>query len=214
MAFSSLPAFKKPMLWALLGLAWAVFGGLAMTVVRAGGPGWDAPILLFWHRHATSALDALAVFLTIVGNTGPMVGLGVLVLLVLLRRRAWRAATLWALSVGGSMLLTQVIKALVARPRPTLWLSLRPETTLSFPSGHAMDTAAVATALIFLLTHGRFGGWVRVLGPLFALAVGWARMYLGVHNPSDVLAGWCAAVGWVLLVQLLASRLWPEKLAA
>ena len=208
------PVSTKPLRWkrwALLGLAWAVFGSLALSVVRAGGPGWDAPILLFWHRHATPALDALAVFLTIVGNTGPMVGLGVLVLLVLLRRRAWRRATIWTLSVGGSMLLTQVIKALVARPRPALWLSLRPETTLSFPSGHAMDTAALAAALIFLLP-GR--SWVGRLAALFALAVGWARMYLGVHNPSDVLAGWAAAVGWVLLVQLLASRISPEKAAA
>jgi undecaprenyl-diphosphatase len=208
---SPLPTFKKPVLWALLGLAWAVFGALAVAVVRSGGPGWDAPILLFWHRHATSALDALAVLLTIVGNTGPMVGAGVLVLLWLLRRRAWRPAVVWALSVGGSMLLTQVIKALVARPRPALWLSLRPETTLSFPSGHAMDTAALAAALMFLLP-GR--PWVGRLAALFALAVGWARVYLGVHNPSDVLAGWCAAVGWVLLVQLLAGRIWPETPAA
>ncbi|MBF9142280.1 phosphatase PAP2 family protein [Hymenobacter properus] len=202
--------FNKLGLWALLGLAWAVFGALAVAVVRAGGPGWDAPILLFWHRHATPVLDALAVFLTIVGNTGPMVGAGVLVLLWLLRRRQWRAAGLWTLSVGGSMLLTQVIKALVARPRPSLWLSIRPEHTLSFPSGHAMDTAALATALFFLLP-GR--PWAGRLAALFALAVGWARMYLGVHNPSDVLAGWCAAVGWVLLVQLLAARVWPEKAA-
>ncbi|MDO7849423.1 phosphatase PAP2 family protein [Hymenobacter sp. M29] len=200
------PTIRKPTLRALLGLAWALFGGLAWAVVRTGGPSWDAPILLFWHRHATPALDALAVFFTIVGNTGPMVGLGVLVLLALLRRRAWHSAVVWTLSVGGSMLLTQVIKALVARPRPTLWLSLRPETTLSFPSGHAMDTAAIATALIFLLWHSRFRAWAVVLGPLFALAVGWARMYLGVHNPSDVLAGWAAAVGWVLLVQLVAGR--------
>ncbi|MFD2721762.1 phosphatase PAP2 family protein [Hymenobacter monticola] len=210
MNHSPLPTRKNPGFWAVLGLAWAVFGGLAVAVVRAGGPGWDSPILLFWHRHATPALDALAVFLTIVGNTGPMVGAGVLVLLWLLRRRRWRPAVVWALSVGGSMLLTQVIKALVARPRPTLWLSLRPETTLSFPSGHAMDTAALATALFFLLP-GR--PWVGRLAALFALAVGWARMYLGVHNPSDVLAGWCAAVGWVLLVQLLASRRWAKSVA-
>ena len=104
------------------------------------------------------------------------------------------------------MLLTQVIKALVARPRPSLWLSIRPEHTLSFPSGHAMDTAALATALIFLLP-GR--PWVGRLAALFALAVGWARMYLGVHNPSDVLAGWCAAVGWVLLVQLVGGQVRP-----
>ncbi|MBD2723999.1 phosphatase PAP2 family protein [Hymenobacter armeniacus] len=197
--------------WVLIGalLAWATFGALAWAVLTTGHLGFDEPLLWFWHRHATAALDALAVFLTIVGNTGPMVGAGVLGLLALLRRRRWRAAGEWALAVGGSMLLTQLIKALVARPRPALWASIRPETTLSFPSGHAMDTAALATALGLLLWQARARGWVQGLAPLFALAVGWARVYLGVHNPSDVLAGWSSAVGWVLLVHLLLSRYRP-----
>ena len=184
-------------------LAWAVFGWLAMAVVHAGGLSWDAPLLSFWHRHANPMLDRLAVFLTIVGNTWPMVCMALLVLLVLLKRRRWRAAWLFGLAVGGSMLLTQLIKPLVGRPRPALWASIRPEHTLSFPSGHAMDTAAIATALVLLCWQCRARWWVWVLAPLFSLAVGWARVYLGVHNPSDVLAGWSAAVGWVALVQLL-----------
>ena len=104
------------------------------------------------------------------------------------------------------MLLTQVIKPLVARPRPALWASIRPEHTLSFPSGHAMDTAALALALVCLCWGSRRRGWVVVLAPVFSLAVGWARVYLGVHNPSDVLAGWAAAVAWVAAVQLVAGR--------
>ena len=116
------------------------------------------------------------------------------------------------------MLLTQVIKALVMRPRPVLWASIRPEHTYSFPSGHAMDTAALATALGFLLWQHRAAWPAQVVGPLFVLGVGWARMYLGVHYPSDVLAGWSGAVGWVVLVQGLAAPdfrgLWQSRLAA
>jgi undecaprenyl-diphosphatase len=67
-----------------------------------------------------------------------------------------------------------------------------------------MDTAALAAALFFITPPHRRGWWA--LAPLFALSVGWARMYLGVHYPSDVLAGWSSAVGWVLLVQLWAAR--------
>ncbi|MDQ2770578.1 MAG: phosphatase PAP2 family protein [Bacteroidota bacterium] len=193
----------RPLLLVLL-LAGAVFGWLLRAVLRSGSLPWDAPGLEFWHRHATPMLDRLAVFLTIVGNTGPMVGLGVLVLLRLLARRQWRAAGVFLGSVGGSMLLTQLIKRLVARPRPALWASIRPEHTFSFPSGHAMDTAAIATALLFMCWSLRVRGWVGVTAGLFSLAVGWARMYLGVHNPSDVLAGWAAAVAWVTAVQLLA----------
>ena len=183
-----------------------VFAWLAVAVVRTSGLPWDVAILEFWHRHATPGLDEAAVFLTIIGNTGPMVGLGVLVFLGLLARQRRRAAWLFCASVGGSMLLTQVIKPLVARPRPALWASIRPEHTFSFPSGHAMDTAALAAALVLLGWGGRARGWGWLM-VLFSLAVGWARMYLGVHNPSDVLAGWAAAVAWVVLVHLVAQRL-------
>ncbi|MGY3088692.1 membrane-associated phospholipid phosphatase [Hymenobacter sp. UYAg731] len=176
-----------------------------MAVAHAGGLPWDVPVLEFWHRHATPALDKTAVFLTIIGNTWPMVSLGVLVWLGLLRWRQWRAAWVWFASVGGSMLLTQVIKRLVARPRPAVWASIQPEHTFSFPSGHAMDTAAIATALLLLGWGGRARGWGWLMA-LFALAVGWARMYLGVHNPSDVLAGWAAAVAWVVAMHLVARR--------
>lgn len=189
-----------------VGVAWAITSWLAAAVVKSGGLPWDAPLLNYWHRHATSALDQLAVFFTITGNTWPMVGTGLLVTAALLARRQRREAWVFALSVGGSMLLTQVLKALVARPRPSLWASIRPEHTFSFPSGHAMDTAAIATALGFLAWRYRAHRLTWVLAPLFALGVGWARVYLGVHNPSDVLAGWSAAVGWVLLVQGMAAR--------
>ena len=200
------PKPRPPALLLTTCLAWAVFGWLLVAVRYRGGLSWDAPLLSFGHRHATPALDELAVGLTTVGNTWPMVGTGLLVVGVLSARRQGRAAGLFALSVGGSMLLTQVIKRLVARPRPVLWASIRPEHTFSFPSGHAMDTAAIAAALCYLCWPHRHRGWVWGLAPLFALAVGWARVYLGVHNPSDVLAGWAAAVGWVAAVQLVARR--------
>ncbi len=177
---------------------------MAVLVASRGRAPFDNPLLLTLHRHATPALDGLAVFFTIVGNTGPMVAAGVLITAALARRGYRRAAWLFALGVGGSMLLTQLIKRIAERPRPDLWLSLRPEHTFSFPSGHAMDTAALAAALFFITPLHRRKWWA--LAPLFALGVGWARMYLGVHYPSDVLAGWSSAVGWVLLVQLWAAR--------
>ena len=204
-----LPRLAFPVLLLGLGLPWAVFFGLFLAVLLPSGPDWDVPILLFLHHHATSALDVLAVFFTAIGNTVPMVGLGLLILLVLLVRWEWRQAWIFGLSVGGSMILTLIIKVLVLRPRPALWVSIRPEHTYSFPSGHAMDTAAIATALGFLVWRHRGQWWVWTLAPAFSLAVGWSRLYLGVHNPSDVLAGWSAAVGWVVLVQVLARLMHP-----
>ena len=196
------PASLRRPLWLPAALAWATFGAMATLVLGAGRAPFDNPVLLALHRHATPALDGLAVFFTMVGNTGPMVAAGVLTTAALAWAGRRRAAWLFAAGVGGSMLLTQVIKYTVERPRPALWVSLRPEHTFSFPSGHAMDTAALAAALFFVLPRHRR---LWALAPLFALAVGAARMYLGVHYPSDVLAGWSSAVGWVLLVQLVAG---------
>jgi undecaprenyl-diphosphatase len=199
MAFISVGSRR---LWLPAALAWEVFGTMGVLVARYGQAPFDDPLLLALHRHATPALDQLAVLLTIVGNTGPMIAAGVLTTAALARAGRRRDAWLFGAGLGGSMLLTQAIKFFVTRPRPTLWVSLRPEHTFSFPSGHAMDTAALAAALFFVLPRHR-RAWA--LAPLFALGVGWARMYLGVHYPSDVLAGWSAAVGWVLLVQLVAA---------
>lgn len=178
-------------------LAWGLFGGMAVLVIGRGDAPFDAPVLQNLRRHATPALDRLAIFLTVVGNTGPMIAAGALTTALLLRAGRRQPAGRFAAGLGGSMLLTQVLKRLATRPRPTLWVSLRPEHTFSFPSGHAMDTAALAAALFFVLPSQP----PRWAAPLFALGVGWARLYLGVHFPSDVLAGWGAGAGWVLLVQ-------------
>ena len=195
----------RPVLLLGLLLPWVVFGTVAKVVLETGGFPGDKPILMFLHSHATPGLNALALGLTVVGNTWPMILAGVVITLRLAVRGHRRQAWIFALSVGGSMLLTQVIKALAMRPRPALWMSIRPEHTYSFPSGHAMDTAALATAVGFLLWRYRAAWLAQAAGPLFVLGVGWARMYLGVHYPSDVLAGWSSAVGWVMLVQGLAS---------
>ncbi|MDB5268600.1 MAG: hypothetical protein JWP58_1640 [Hymenobacter sp.] len=212
----------KMLLLALLAglvLPWVVFVNVAEDIWEHGGFIGDKQILELLHAHATPGQDKLALALTAAGDPLPM---GILAVLITLGLAGWgtrRQAWFFGLSVGGAMALNVLVKALFARPRPALWLSLKPAFYYSFPSGHAMGAAAVATALGFLLWQHR-GHWLAwVLGPLFALAVGWSRMYLGVHYPSDVLAGWTGAVGWVAGLHLLFSpkfhelrRFWREAL--
>ncbi|WP_426061926.1 phosphatase PAP2 family protein [Hymenobacter sp. B1770] len=187
-------------------LPWAGFVVLAQKVWTEGGFVQDKTVLRFLYRNASPGQDKLALALTKIGDSGPMIVLGALIAGGLLLRRQRTQAVVFAASVGGSMLLTQVLKASFARPRPDLWVSIKPALTYSFPSGHAMDTAAIAVAVAFLLWQFR-GHWALwALGPLFALGVGWSRMYLGVHYPSDVLGGWLSATGWVTGVQLLTAR--------
>lgn len=206
-------------LMAGLVLPWVVFVNVAEDIWESGGFIGDKRILEFLHAHATPLLDRLALVFTAVGDPLPM---GILALVLTVGLAVWGTrpqAWFFGLSVGGAMALNLLVKVLFARPRPALWVSLKPAFYYSFPSGHAMGAAALVTALGFLLWQRR-GQWLAwVLGPLFVLGVGWSRVYLGVHYPSDVLAGWTGSVGWVAGLHLLFSpafhqlrRLWREAL--
>jgi undecaprenyl-diphosphatase len=127
----------------------------------------------------------------------------VLVFAVLLGTRRWIDAFFWALATGGAALLNLLAKHGFARARPDLWPSIAPETSFSFPSGHAMQSMAVAAALVVLLWPTLARWPVLVLGAGFTLLVGVSRVYLGVHFPSDVLAGWAASLAWVAGLALL-----------
>ena len=213
---------KMHLLALLLGLVlpWLIFVNVAEDIWEHGGFIGDKQILNFLHAHAAPWLDRLALAFTATGNPLPM---SIAALLITLGLAVWgRRLQAWffGLSVGGAMGLNLLVKLLFARPRPTLWLSIKPADYYSFPSGHAMGAAAVVTALGFLVWQHR-GQWQAwTLGTLFVLGVGWSRMYLGVHYPSDVLAGWTGSVGWVAALHVLFSpafhqlrRLWRETLS-
>ena len=99
-----------------------------------------------------------------------------------------------------SILLTTLLKGQFGRVRPQIvpWLDL--PTNASFPSGHSSNTMAILL-LFALLTGGGWRTWVAVAA---ALLVGWTRIVLGVHWPSDVLAGWMLGAGVALLAVALA----------
>jgi len=121
----------------------------------------------------------------------------IVIVLGLLLVRRWREATFAALALVGSALLNLGSKQFFQRDRPSLWESIAPEDTYSFPSGHAMGSMTFACVVVLLAWNTRWRWPVVVLAPSFAVLVGVSRLYLGVHYPSDVLAGWLAAVCWV-----------------
>ena len=138
------------------------------------------------------------------------------VLVVLVRRRAWRTAG-WVL-VAGALVgpLTTVLKELVGRARPQFAEGGAALDSLSFPSGHASGVATLVTVALLLTwpslsPSGR--RWAVAGGAALGLLVGCTRMWLGVHYLSDVVGGWALGVGWTLLVAL-ASRARPGRLSA
>jgi undecaprenyl-diphosphatase len=126
-------------------------------------------------------------------------------------QRQVHAALLVLGATGGGVLLGLAAKALVARPRPQLVPHLSYVTTASFPSGHSMLSAVVYLTLGALLARltGRWRYRLFVLGYalLLTFLVGVSRVYLGVHYPTDVLAGWSLGLAWATVCSLLARWL-------
>lgn len=179
-------------------------GFLGSEVLEKEGFAFDEPILRLLHAHADATLDAVMVWSSRAGSALVLVPFNIIVAIYLYRQRVAARTWFWVLAVCGAALLNWLAKQSFARARPALWLSLAPETTYSFPSGHAMQTMAVATALTCLLWHRGPWRWAALaLGGGFVLLVGISRMYLGVHYPSDVLAGWLASFAWVVGLALV-----------
>ena len=127
------------------------------------------------------------------------------------KARRFRTALFVAVAVGGGQALSSVLKLDVDRPRPELVSHLVTETSLSFPSGHAMLSAVTYLTLGALAARFLPGKvtriYVLVLAVLVTLLVGTSRIYLGVHWPSDVLGGWCAGFAWAMICWL-AAHVW------
>lgn len=184
-----------------------IFGKLVEDVWDDGGFDWDIPLLLFIHSYATPDRDAVVVFITRLGSIRMMLLFAAAIFLILLKLKQQRKALFFLLAAGGAILINVLAKLFFHRARPTLWMSPAPEEDYSFPSGHAMGTMAVISALVILTWSTRWRWLILILAGLFVLAVGLSRVYLGVHFPSDIIAGWSASLAWVTGVyQTLSSQ--------
>lgn len=170
---------------------------------------FDAPLLMSLHAIATPTLNRFFLLMTRLGYFWGVVPLDFIVLMALILRRRFRDGMFFGIAVIGSAALNIAAKNYFARTRPDLWLSIRPETTYSFPSGHAMGSTTLGMAVILLCWPTRWRWPVAIASLVFILLVGVSRLYLGVHYPSDILAGWSAAIAWTSGMYLLVDRKAP-----
>ncbi len=138
-----------------------------------------------------------------------IVTLSAVIYLLIDGKRAAAAFVFFAIAGGG--VLSELLKHLFARPRPELVAHLVDVKTMSFPSGHAMLSAVTFLTLGALLTRiqsrRRLKAYLLSLAIFLTILVGLSRLYLGVHWPTDVLAGWCAGAAWAMGCWLLATWL-------
>lgn len=181
-----------------------IFGLLALEVWKhEGGFPWDMSVLVAIHSTAQAQLDAIALTLTKFGSFRIVFPVVSVLGLVLLIQKRWRSLTYLLTSVLGSAIINHTAKEFMHRVRPHLWDSQVPELDFSFPSGHSM-TSMTFVATLVILTWGSVWCWViLIVGSLFVLAIGWTRLYLGVHFPSDILAGWMVSIAWAIGVSLI-----------
>jgi membrane-associated phospholipid phosphatase len=195
--------------WGLMiGGAW-LFVELADEIYEGDGLPFDEAILTWMNTIRDPLLDTVMVALSTVGNVIPMFFIALAGAIFFWRYRR-HEGTFFTFSMIGAVLIMTITKYVLARdrpelfPDPALWI----ETSPSFPSGHATGSFALFLTVMLIIhrKQPRWGPVVVLLAGIFAVGVTFSRLYLQVHYPSDVMAGWALAAAWVLGMNYFFTR--------
>jgi undecaprenyl-diphosphatase len=186
-------------------LALMLFGWLAREVARGDAMRVDTPIRSAVHARSSPALTATMRGVSLFGSEVGLAPLGVVLVWWLLTAKRRRAAVVFAAAALGAEALDQIMKLVFHRPRPEPFFGYASPVTQSFPSGHAMVSCCFFGVLAAILAARERSRTRRVAifaaAALLAGLIGFSRVYLGFHYPTDVLAGYAAAVVWLALVR-------------
>lgn len=199
---------------AAAGLLFAAFGHLVMVGATQTFDEW---VLHGFARFRTPWLDAAMLEITSLGN-----GMVVMTMVAIASLFLWLtdhrySAALLIIAVLGGDLLNALLKEFYERPRPAVVEWGTPVHSLSFPSGHAMAAMIAYSSVAYLVGRLESGPRIRratwTIAILMIIGIGVSRIYLGVHYPSDVLAGYMAGFAWTAFVgaTLTAIRFFAER---
>ena len=181
-----------------------LFALLAQEMLEGHTRQFDGTVRLFVHTHSSTELTAIMRFFSVVGSPLVVSLTAIASCIALWIGGHPRRAILIAVTAGGGSLLMWVLKALFHRHRPEPFFDTRLPASYSFPSGHAMLSFCLCLSAAALFSANQKSRLVRVVIWIFWVglsgAIGYSRIYLGVHYPSDVLAGYLAALVWSLAV--------------
>ena len=193
----------------LAGSLWA-FIGISDEVLEGDTHAIDESILLSLRTPGDRSdpvgpawVEELGRDATALGGVGILTFITIASVIYLMLRGKSRAALFVAIAIASGIVLSSALKLGFERPRPDLVPHGSAVYTRSFPSGHSMMSALVYLTLGVLLARlqpeRRLKVYVLLLAILVTVAVGVSRVYLGVHWPTDVLAGWAAGGAWAMV---------------
>ena len=184
-----------------------LFYGLAEEVYEGDTRQFDEAALEFINGFASPRLTSFMRAVTYLGSVSFLTGTGVCAVLAFVLGRWRRAIIILFVTMAGAALLNVVLKLSFRRERPEPFFDTPLPESYSFPSGHALlslcfyGALAVAIAPRLRRKSARAAAWTSA--GLLAVLIGFSRIYLSVHYPSDVVAGYAAALVWVVFVTLV-----------
>jgi undecaprenyl-diphosphatase len=195
-----------------------VFGLIAQEVAGGETSAFDRRVILALRDPANSAsplgppwLQEAARDVTSLGSIVVLIIITVAAAGYLFLARQRIAAWLMLVAVFGGIALIELLKAAFARPRPDFIVHAARVFTASFPSGHASLSAITYLTVGVLLARAqsslRTSFYFMALAAFLTVLIGISRIYLGVHYPTDVLAGWCIGTAWAIGCWTIAARL-------
>jgi undecaprenyl-diphosphatase len=193
-------------------LATLAFTWLATTVLTTAIPAFDTQVRNAVHSAASPPLTVLLKFVTTLGGGWFLWFFGAMIVFHLSRENRRREAALFAIAVLGANILDQAMKLAFHRVRPDPYFNYPRPDTFSFPSGHAFVSFCFYLTLAEVLVEPawpRLHRWLAWTGAIaMTLLIGLSRVYLGVHYPTDVLAGYAGAIAWTSVVRAAHRRWW------
>jgi len=186
-----------------------LFTGIVLPLILSTVAGSNSEIefLRYLHTHSSPSLDSLAVFITNLGGIKASLIYGAVLALFAASQKDKQATFFIILAVGGAGMINALAKLTFHRNRPSAWETLVIEESYSFPSGHAMASMAFALTLVYLMWNCRARVITIMFCTSYVVVISTTRLYLGVHFPSDILAGWCLSFAWVMGVRLIVQRI-------
>ncbi|MFW2056073.1 phosphatase PAP2 family protein [Acinetobacter haemolyticus] len=156
--------------------------------------------MLFEHRF--SVLDHVAILLSQLGGMPFLIVLITFLCIYQTWMKNYKSLVFIALSVIGSIAIGWLLKWGIDRPRPLEFYHLVQSYGASFPSGHSLYAATLASLALLLYQQHRYRLFVILIATLWIMVMGISRVYLGVHYPTDVLSGWGIGLIWTSLLWL------------